>query len=90
MLGIALGVLAVGSDGEPVLMVMVQNIWQFKLPTQIRSRQRSRALAHPNIYSIYEACEGVDQQISSCKIFLTQVNNTVSNRIPGEDPVLIV
>ena len=27
--GIALGVLAVGSDGEPVLMVMVQNIWQF-------------------------------------------------------------
>jgi hypothetical protein len=48
-------------------------------------------LAHPNIYPIYELLEhrkGPVLQIQSCRISIMQVNNRVSKRNPGKDPVL--
>lgn len=49
-------------------------------------------LAHPNIYRIYELLEcmkGLILQIQSCRFSMTPGNNSISDRSPSEDPVLI-
>ena len=50
-------------------------------------------LAYPNIYSICEflkCMKGLALEIQSCKISMTQGNNRISERSPGEEPVLMV
>ena len=50
-------------------------------------------LAHTNIHPIYKllkCVKGPVLQIQSCRIFMTQGNNRISERRLGEDPGLIV
>ena len=50
-------------------------------------------LSHPSIYPIYELLEcmkGLDLQIQSCRISMTQGNSRISERSLTEDPVLLV
>lgn len=53
---------------------------------------RGFELAHPNIYPIYELLEHVKGpvlQIQSFRISMTQGNNRITKRSPGEDTVLV-
>jgi hypothetical protein len=50
-------------------------------------------LAHPHIYPISELLEQVKGpllQNQSYRICMTQVNNRISKKSPGEDPILRV
>jgi hypothetical protein len=50
-------------------------------------------LVHPNIHLIYELLEhmkGPILQIQSCRISMAQGNNQITERSPGDDPVLIM
>ena len=50
-------------------------------------------LTHPNIYTSHELQEygkGPFLQIQSYRIFMTWDSNRISERSPGEDPVLIL
>jgi hypothetical protein len=49
-------------------------------------------LSHLNIYLIYELLEHVKGPvlwIQSCRIAMTQSNNWISERSPGEEPISI-
>jgi hypothetical protein len=59
----------------------------------VRVSQPSYSQALSNIYPIQEFLEhakGPILQTQSCRISMTQGNNGISERNPGEDPVLIV
>lgn len=71
----------------------VQESWWADQPSYHQGQIQGFELAHPIIdliYDLLELVKGPVLQIRSCRIFVTQGNNRISERRPCEDLVLIV
>jgi hypothetical protein len=81
------------SSGELVLVVWIRESWCTDQLSYQPGQMQGFELAHPKIYIRYEwlGCKkGQDLLIQSCRISMTQGNNRLSGRRPGEDPILMV
>jgi hypothetical protein len=71
-------------------MAFEQESWWVTNSASTQAQIQGFVLAHPNIYLIYKLLEivkGWVLQIQSCGIPMTQGNNRISLRSPGEGPV---
>ena len=71
-----------GKAGELALVAQAQESWW-----------ADQLSYHPDpnpIHGLLEHLNGLILQNQSCRIFMTQGNNRISKRSPGEHPVLIV